>query len=244
MLFSLGLAQPGRAEKLLGIEGDQDQRVTQEARIWPFAAIGRFNSEAGSYCSGALIGPKLVLTAGHCLWDKHLHAPPPAHMLHFVAGWDRGSYVAHARAASYVISPGFSGARPYSAEEAGRDWALVVLEEPIGEQTGWFGVEPAAEARSTVTLAGYGQDRAQVPAAHQGCHLGPRMIGALMLHDCDAVKGDSGSPLYDAATFRIRAVHVAALQTPQGVAGGAVPTASFLAAARALGAGTAAKIKR
>ena len=41
-----------------------------------------------------------------------------------------------------------------------------------------------------------GQDKAHILSRHEGCRITGAMVqGRLVLHDCDATHGDSGSPL-------------------------------------------------
>lgn len=115
----------GREEiRLKGIKGD-DNRIIVEAREYPWSAIGRLNNGLGGYCSGALIGPRLVLTAAHCLWNHKTKRWLAAESLHFVAGYSRGEYLAHDIARTFTTAPGFSGGGRHSmapGRVTGRLW--------------------------------------------------------------------------------------------------------------------------
>src|SRR3546814_12539633 len=55
--------------------------------------------------------------------------------------------------------------------------------------------------------AGYRRDRAHVMTAGWGCAVaGIAQVGRLLLHDCDVVQGDSGSPLLLLADGRFYAI--------------------------------------
>ena len=60
--------------------------------------------------------------------------------------------------------------------------------------------------------AGYSQDKAHILSIHEGCTvLGERARGKILVHDCDATRGDSGSPIMIRRDggYRVIAMHVA-----------------------------------
>lgn len=237
------------AEILDGIKG-ADDRLTMPSNEYPWSAVGRVNTETGGHCSGTLIGPDLAVTAAHCLFDyRKMWFVPPA-QVHFVAGYRDGSFVAHSVAQQYWIPPGYKEGVAPTGETAAHDWALIELVEPIGDVAGWVGVrafgrEALAAARAEGTRfvqAGYSRDSKRELTAHIGCDLEVFATGLdLVVHACDAVPGDSGSPiLYFERGFPVLAgVHVATTRNKIPVRGIAVPTATFFEGVEEFGAGRA-----
>jgi hypothetical protein len=130
---------------------DRHGRLIVEAMEYPWSALGRLNTGGRGFCTGILIGPRLVLSRAHCLHygvEGRWRAP---NELHFVAGYQRDAYVIHAGVAGYEVAPEFSGgAGATSLAAAAGDWALVTLEAPIGLQAGWLalqGLDAGAQAR-------------------------------------------------------------------------------------------------
>lgn len=221
---------------LKGVKGDDD-RVVVAAAEFPWSAMGRLNN-LGAHCSGTLIGPRLVATAAHCLWNRKTRRPTPPSSLVFVAGWEKGQYLKASHVAQTHIAPGWRFDAPYGPEIAAHDWALLELDEPLGDAVGWVAPAASSEPGTRVVVAGYGQDRAHVPMAHIGCRITGRMPSGLLLHDCDAVHGDSGGPVmaWRDGGLRLSGIHVATLSSDKRVDGGAVGAGAFLAEALRLGA--------
>jgi len=197
------------AAGLNGIKG-ADDRIEVAANQYPWSAVGRLNNGQGGHCSGILVGPKLAVTAAHCLWNKKTRRPMPAASLRFVAGYDRGQYLAFTNVESTII-----------------------------DKVGWVGLGTAPGPADWLVTVGYGQDKAHIPAAHLGCHVAGKLASGVLTHDCDAVHGDSGAPVlvWKNGAPTLAAIHVATFGYGGGkYLGGAVPVDAFAAEARRQGA--------
>ena len=82
------------------------------------------------------------------------------------------------------------------------DWAVLTLERPLAGPTlrpmPFAGAAEREQVANGAALAriGYGRDRPHLPVLVEPCRiLGSARAGRLLLHDCDATYGDSGSPI-------------------------------------------------
>lgn len=210
---------------------------------YPWSAVGRLTTEAG-YCTGAMIGRRLALTAAHCLWSKNKRVATAS--LRFAVGYQDGTFMASTTVDHVHVAPGFDGSVQYSAEQAMRDWAILELKNEIGTVSGYLGIErfdqPAAEAAARDGLrfdrAGFGFEHRGIALSRGDCGLAGTTGTGQIVHECHTIKGDSGSPLFHKVGdgFLVVAVAVYTHAYSGGSLGGAVATEAFAGLTARLGA--------
>lgn len=196
LLPTAAVAQTPAPVLLPGI-GAADPRHPVDPAEAPWRGLGRVQLEIGGTCTGALIAPRLVLTAAHCLVAPRSRSLVRPGTVHFLLGYDRGRAVAHARVTAYRTGPGFRANPPGPPAS---DWAVLTLDAPVGGPDRVLPLLPRAPAaRTPLMLGGYQQDRREVLMADTGCRavglLGRGEGRPLLAHDCASTRGTSGAPV-------------------------------------------------
>lgn len=192
---------PGLLLALLALGGlaqAQDGMVKLEtaddSRGWD--AVGKLILGKKGFCTGALIGPQLVLTAAHCLYDKTTGVQLRPEEIEFQAGFRNGRAVAYRRVSRAVAHPDYRFSAENKLDRVTDDLALLELSQPIRlPSLAPFETGAAPVEGDPVGVVSYAQYREEAPSIQEGCEVLAGERQALIL-TCDVDFGSSGAPVF------------------------------------------------
>ena len=158
-----------------------------EAARWP--AIGRVfdpKDPDRGFCSGALVAPNLVLTAGHCSGGNSPEDPSAQTV--FLAGAFNSTVVARRRIVKQIRNPDYRRSGQHAPEA---DIGLWKLDSPIAN------IDPLPLGRpqqDTLALLGYHRLAPYRLSGRTDCPLLDNAPGLFIL-GCRVISGNSGSPV-------------------------------------------------
>ncbi len=192
----MGRGRP--AEALEHYFGRDDRFLVNTAQM-PWRAVGLLTLQSGT-CTASLVGPRLLLTAAHCVTEDGETISMP---VSFQSGLSLGQKSGKALVVDAMFAPDYSDVTAEPGQGNGHDWALVTLDRDLGNVVGWLNIhllDPSemsliANGGLLVDQAGYSRDTGMNLSGNRGCRVTVAYPDSSILHECDTTFGDSGSPL-------------------------------------------------
>ncbi len=178
-----------------------DTRYTVDPTISPYQAIVQvvtnFSSGSQKKGTGFMISENVVLTAAHCITSVNGYS---VSNITVYGGRSSSSYVASSTVAQFIRDQQYEGP---AANEYDWDYAILILNEPIGETLGWFGLQSStatALPTYTITTAGFPLEPKEIEDEYPTMYASSGSISAVsnytFIHDADTERGQSGSPIF------------------------------------------------
>lgn len=190
--------------------GKNDKKIVSTSER-QFQLIGKLVTPNGT-CTASLVWKNLVLTAAHCvIVDGELVKGK----FTFLLGESDGNAVAE----SEITHAWWGTTQPDTRRS--RDWAILKLDKPLGEEYGYFGWKSSTpENLTNMMQAGYGGlfYKGSEMTGVKNCSFQKIFNSTgVIYHDCDSSRGDSGSPLFTCSKgsksqCSIVALHVAEMR--------------------------------
>lgn len=176
------------------IFGTDNRTLVSDTTKSPWSAIGHVICDYGfemALGTGALIGNKTVLTAGHVIYDQTYGTPLSITFIPAQNGSDE-PYGTIGSRSSYVPNEWKQGSQDY-------DLGLIVLDTEIGKQTGFLQVAMEPDSffsNQPLESAGYPADLGDGYEMYSVTGDSTGVQGVVMLHRITTEEGQSGSPIW------------------------------------------------
>lgn len=193
-----------------GQTADQPFEVLESGmQIRGWEAVGRIDLGTSGFCTGALISDRLVLTAGHCLFNKQTGARIDDSQIVFRAGFRNGRAAAEAGVRRSAVHPGYDATGGTDSNNIAHDLALLELTRPINA----IGIVPFAvnsqpQPGDKIGVVSYAKGRSEAPALQEACDVLGKEGENIVIMSCSVDFGSSGAPVFAIANGRAQVVSV------------------------------------
>lgn len=177
-------------------EGNLDLLNSMDrGREW--GAVGRLSLDNGNgFCTATLISEDVVLTAGHCVYDKNTGVLANLTSFEFQASWRNGRAENYRGIREIAVHSQYQFAKEASIDRIQFDVALLRLETPIRNPN----VTPMLLAQlpkvgSDIGVVSYAKGRMEAPSVQSRCVAAAQQNNVLVM-TCDVDFGASGSPVF------------------------------------------------
>jgi glutamyl endopeptidase len=183
---------PAQAESVIG----KDTRTkVANTMATPFRMVAIITYGGNHFCSGFLIGPDTLATAGHCVYDTANNRFYDVDQFRVYPGYDAtGAVSAPYGSCGARLAVSNTGWTVAKSDEY--DYGVLKLTCTVGNQTGWFGywAQTATLNGTASKNAGYPADKplAQWKSSDRIRVSEPRRL----YYGNDTYGGNSGSPIY------------------------------------------------